>query len=480
VSTLKQKATKGVIWSAIEKFGVSFVQFIIGIILARLLTPTEFGLIGMLSLFIAISQSFINSGMGSGLIQRQNKTNADFSTVFVFNFAVSSFFYVVLFFSAPYIAAFYEQPILTPLTRILGINLIVNSLAIVQRSKLTIALDFKSFAKVNVIGVVIGGTSGIVAATNGLGVWALVIQTIVGSVANVGSLWYFSKWKPSLQFSRESFKALFGYGSKLLMAGLYAQILQNVYNITIGKAYPAAQLGLYTRAKGFTEMASGTVSSILQQVTFPILASVQQDKERLVSIYSRMIKMAAFFIFPVMTLIALLAEPIVLLLFTDKWAALIPLLQWMVFARIFYPISVINLSILNAVGRSDLFLKVDLSKFPLIVLALVITIPIGVKAMIIGQVVTGIIAFFINAYLPGKLYGYGGIAQIRDMLPVILATGIMAIIVYFITLLNPNLYFKLFFGGLIGLSSYMAFSYFLKVNELNEFNEIFNKLVKNK
>lgn len=478
MSSLKQKATVGILWSAVDKFAVQTGHFVVGIVLARILMPTDFGLIGMLSIFIAISSAFVDSGMGSGLVQRQERTDKDFSTVFVFNFAVSSFFFLILFFSAPLISSFYEEPQLINLTRVLSINLIINSLAIVQRSKLTIQLDFKSFAKVNVIGIIVGGSSGILAATNGLGVWSLVIQTLLGSVANVVSLWYFSKWKPSLQFSQESFRALFGYGSNLLIAGLYAKTLQNVYNITIGKAYTASELGLYTRAKGFSEIASGTVTRILHQVTFPILASVQNDKDRLIYIYSSMIRMAAFVIFPVMTLIALLAEPIVLLLLTDKWEGIIPLLQWMVFARIFYPISAINMNILNAVGRSDLFLKVDLSKFPIIAIALAITIPFGVKAMIIGQVVTAFIAFGINAYLPGKYYGYGVIKQLQDIFPVILATGIMSIIVFYSTQIYPNLYFKLIFGGIIGLTCYIGISYVLKIKELNEFKLLINKMLK--
>lgn len=476
--SLKSSATKGMIWSAIDNLAVQIIQFSVGIMLARILMPEDFGLVGMLSIFIAISQVFINSGMGSGLIQRQSRSDADFSTVFVFNFVVSTFFYLALFFTAPLIATFYEQPLLTPLTRILGLNLIISSLAIVQRSKLTISIDFKSIAKVNIIGVIVGGASGILAATNGLGVWSLVIQTLLGTLATVSSLWFFSLWKPSLLFSKESFKALFGYGSKLLMAGLYAETLRNTYNMTIGKAFPVAELGYYTRAVQFSEVSAGTVNSILQQVTFPILASVQHDKARLVSIYSRMIRMSAFFIFPLMTLIALLAKPIVLLLLTDKWIALIPLLQWMVFARIFYPINTINMNILNAIGRSDLFLKVDLSKFPIIVLALIITLPLGVKAMIIGQVITTGIAFFINAFLSGKLYGYGPFNQLKDMIPVFIATAIMSLIVFAATIYLNNLYLKLIFGGVLGLLTYLIMSYFLKIEELNELKTLLLRLKK--
>lgn len=475
--SLKSTATKGIIWSAVDKFAVQMGQFVVSIVLARILLPEDFGLLGMLAIFIALSQTFIESGMGLGLIQRQDRTDKDFSTVFVFNLVVSSLFYLLLFFSAPYIASYFNQPQLIDLTRVLCLNLFVSSLAIVQRTKLTIAINFKAIAKTNVIGVVIGGITGIVAAMNGFGVWSLVIQTLLGSLATAVSLWFFSHWTPSIAFSRNSFRNLFGFGSKLLLSGLYAQLLTNVYNICIGKYYPISSLGYYTRAKGFADISAGTITSILQQATFPILAAVQNDKEKLVSVYSRMIRMSSFFIIPMMTLIALLAKPIVILLLTEKWVAVIPLLQWMVFARIFFPMSAINMNLLNAIGRSDLFLKVDLSKLPLTVLAMIITIPLGVKAMIIGHVVTSAVAFFINAYLPGKHYGYGGVAQLKDMIPVILATIGMSVLVYFMNLFVDSLILQLIGGSVLGIVSYLCFCWLLKLEELGEVkNIILNKV----
>lgn len=456
------------IWSAIDKFAVQGGQFIIGIALARLLMPEEFGLIGMLSIFIAISQSLIDSGMGSGLIQKKNKTDVDFSTVFIFNFIISVFVYAILYAAAPFIADFYEMPQLVLLTRVLTINVIINSLTIVQRSKLTINIDFKTIAKVNAVSVFAGGIISLVLAYKGFGVWALVFQIISRSIISVVMFWFLSKWKPSLVFSKQSFKELFGFGSKLLIAGLYAQTLQNIYNIVIGKAYAAADLGFYTKSKEFAELTSGTITSILQQVTYPILASLQDDRTRLVSIYSRLIRMASFFVFPTMTLLALLADPFIRLVLTEKWAPAIVLLQWMSFARIFYPISVINMNILNAVGRSDLFLKVDLSKFPITVIALVVTIPLGVKAMVIGHVVTSFISFFINAYMPGKLFGYGAFKQLKDMIPVIVSTAIMALVVFLgINWINSHL-LKLIVGGVLGVLSYWLVSHAYKMQELNE------------
>lgn len=478
-NSLKSTAAKGIIWSAVDKFAVQIGQFVVSIVLARILLPEDFGLLGMLAIFIAISQTFIESGMGLGLIQRQDRTDIDFSTVFVFNLAVSSLFYLLLFFSAPFIASYFNQPQLIDLTRVLGLNLFVSSLAIVQRTKLTIAINFKAIAKTNVIGVIIGGITGIVAAMNGFGVWSLVIQTLSGSFASAVSLWFFSHWTPSIAFSRNSFKNLFGFGSKLLLSGLYAQLLTNVYNICIGKYYPISSLGYYTRAKGFADISAGTVTGILQQATFPILAAVQNDKEKLVSVYSRMIRMSSFFIIPMMTLIALLAKPIVILLLTEKWVAVIPLLQWMVFARIFFPMSAINMNLLNAIGRSDLFLKVDLSKLPLTILAMIITIPFGVKAMIIGHVVTSGLAFFINAYLPGKYYGYGGLAQLKDMLPVLLATIGMSLVVFFMTFFVDNLILQLIGGSILGVVCYLCFCWLLKLGELMELKKMCSaKMVK--
>jgi len=467
-TSLKTKTIRGMIWSAIDKFAFHGGQLVIGIVLARILMPEDFGLIGMLSIFITISQSFIDSGMGSGLIQKQNRTDKDFSTVFIFNFAISVFFYFILFFSAPLIAGFYDMPQLKPLVRVLSINIIIGSLGIVQRSKLTIDIDFKTIAKVNVTSVISGGIIAIFLAYMGWGVWALVMQRMIGAVVSVALFWIISKWKFSIAFSTQSFKELFGFGSKLLLQGLYAQMMNEIYNITIGKAYSAAELGYYTRAKSFASMTAGIITGILHQVTYPVLASLQDEKERMVSVYSRLIRMTAFFVIPAMTMLSLLAEPIVRILLTDKWIPVIVLLQWMSFARIIHPISGINMNILNAVGRSDLFLKVDLSKFPIMITALVITVPLGVKAMVIGHVATSLLNFFINAYMPGKMFGYGAFRQLKEMLPIFTATGIMAIFVLITNSLLENLWLKFGVGATVGLTSYLLFCYILKLQELHE------------
>jgi O-antigen/teichoic acid export membrane protein len=473
--SLKASAVSGVLWSAMDRFAVQGVQLGISILLARLLMPEDFGLIGMLSIFLAISEAFIQSGMGAGLIQKKNRTEKDYSTVFVFNLVASIAFYLLLFIAAPFIARFYEMPQLVSLTRVLAINIVITSLAIVQNSRLKIKLDFKSIAKVNVVSVIVSGGIALYFAFTGWGVWAIVIQSIVRSVVSVVMFWYLSKWNPSLYFSNQSFKDLFGFGSKLLIQGLYGKLMQNIYNIIIGKYYSAGDLGFYAKAKGFAEITAGTVTGILYQVTFPILASIQDDKERLVSVYSRLIRMTVFFIMPSMTLLALLADPFIRFFLTEKWLPAVVLLQWMSFARVFYPIGTINMNILNAIGRSDLFLKVDLAKFPIALITLLVTIPLGVKAMIIGHVVTSCISFFINAYLPGKLLGYGAFSQLRDMLRVILATMVMALCVYGALLITKGDLMRLLVGGITGLCSYFLTTSLLKVNEVKELKVILQK-----
>ncbi|MEA1886215.1 MAG: lipopolysaccharide biosynthesis protein [Bacteroidota bacterium] len=469
-------ALKGMIWSATGRIAGQAGQFVISIVLARLLMPEDFGLIGMLSIFIAISQGFVDSGMGSGLIQKKDRTEVDFSTVFIFNLVVSSTFYLLLFASAPLIAQFYDKPQLINLTRVLSLNIVINALALVQRSRLRIKVDFKTIAKVDVIAMICSGGIAILFALLGFGVWALVIQNIIRSVTSALLLWFMERWRFSIVFSKKSFKDLFGFGSKLLISGLVARIMQNIYNIIIGKVYSASELGFYTRGRSFSELTAGTVSSILNQVTYPILASIQDDKARLVSVYSRLIRMTSFLIFPAMTMLALLADPFIMLFLTEKWAPAIVLLQWMSFAWIFNPISAINLNILNSIGRSDLFMKVDLSKVPIVLIALLITVPISIKAVVIGNVITHCIAFFINAYMPGKLFGYGPISQLKDMVPVFFATGIMALTVFMVVNFIDNHALKLIIGGLVGVLTYILMSYILKINELEEVKGLFTKI----
>lgn len=473
--SLKSLALSGMIWSALDKFAVQFVQFFIGIVLARLLMPADFGLIGMLSIFIAISGTFVDSGMGDGLVQKKDRTNDDYSTVFVFNLVVSISAYIILFFTAPLIADFYNMPQLVAITRVLTLNIVINAFSSVQRARLLINVDFKAFAKVNVISSLSSGIFAVYLAYLGFGVWALVIQQLISTSVNVALISYQNKWKPSIKFSKDSFQNLFGFGSKLLITSLVAKFFQEITNLAIGKYYSASDLGYYSKAKGFAEMSSGTVTGILQRVTYPILATLRDDREKMISVYRRLIRMTSFFVFPLMTLLSLLSYQIVIILLTEKWAPVVVLLQWTALSRILYPICGINLNLLKALGRSDLFMKVDFSNIPFAIISLVITIPLGVKAIVIGQTITYFIAFFVTAYMPGKLLGFGALKQLKDMFPMFVAVGIMSIVVYFTLIFIDNLYLELISGMIIGIGTYLFVSYLLKIEELFEVKKLLFK-----
>lgn len=475
--SLKERTTIGIFWNFLEKFSVSAGQFVIGIVLARLLVPEDFGLIGMLSIFIAMSQTFIDSGMGSGLIQKQEKSINDYSTVFVFNLLVSGAAYLILFFSAPFIADFYQRPILVPLTRSLSLVLILGALSIIQRTKLTIDMDFKTHAKVNSISLILGGGLGIITALYGYGVWALVVKTLLISGLQTIGYWMVGNWSLSFQFSKRSFRELFGYGSNLLAASLYAQLLSELYNIVIGRAYNAVELGYYTQMKKTGDIVASTITSVIRQVTFPLLASLQKDKVRLVSIFRRTIKMVAFVIIPTMTLLALLAEPLIIFLLGNKWQPVAPLLQLYCIAKLFYPMLTINLNILKATGRSDLFLKIDLIKFPLLIGTLLVTVPISVKAMVIGQIFVVLISSYMNCYYSGKYFNYGYLKQVKDMAPFIVATAGMGIVVFGALLNIDSNALKLLTGIPVGLITYTAIAYFMKLEEVNEFKYLIHNFL---
>jgi teichuronic acid exporter len=293
-------------------------------------------------------------------------------------------------------------------------------------------------------------------------------------------VWFLSDWKPSLQFSKASFYELFGFGSKLLSAALLATFFNNLYKVVIGKVYTASSLGFYSQAYQFADISAGTITSVLQKVSFPILTSIQHEEARMISVYRKLLGMTAFIIFPAMTLFALLADPFIRFFLTDKWADTIPLLQWLCFARVVHPLSMLNLSILNAKGRSDLYLKVDVAKIPLTLIALVVTIPFGMQAVVIGHVVTSFLAFFIYAYMPGKLFSYGAWPQIKDMFDKIIATVVMAAVVFFINRFIPGLFLKLLVGGMTGLISYALISIWLRVEEVSEVKKLIFAVLKRK
>ncbi|CDN32789.1 Lipopolysaccharide biosynthesis protein WzxC [Mucinivorans hirudinis] len=476
--SLKSSALRGVFWSGVDKIFSKLFFAIIGLLLARVLLPEDYGLVGMLTIFLAVSQLLIDSGFSQALVQRHNPTQTDYSTAFFFNIFVGVGCYLLLFFAAPFIADFYEAPSLILLLRVMSISLVTNSLTVVQRAKLLVNIDFRRLALINVCSVTMGSTSALVAAYNGWGVWALAVQAVVTGVVTMVMYWVTGGWMPSIVFSKDSFRTLFKFGSKLLAAGFLATVVNNLYNLIIGKLYHKQELGYYQNGRQLSENISSTINDIINSVTFPLLSAIKEDRGRLIDVYSRMLAMTAFIIFPVMTLAMLLAEPFVISVLTEKWLPAVPIIQWLCMARMFTPISSLNMNILNAVGRSDLFMKVDLLKLPLTLVAMAITLPISIDAVVIGNFIVTFVCYFINAYLPGKMFGFGIVAQTKIFAKTILSTLIMAVTLILVCSFVDNNIVKLVVGIVVGLLSFVGAAWVLKIAELREVLLIIKKVVK--
>lgn len=468
--SLKNKTAKGVLWSFLERFSVQGITFTVMIIMARMLTPQDYGLIGMLTVFIAISQTLIDSGFSQALIRKQERTEVDNSTVFYFNIGIGLFLYLILFFFAPVIANFYNEPQLTPITRVIGLSVTFNSLAVVQRALLTIDIDFRTQAKASLIAAIISGITGISMAYLGFGVWSIVAQQLSNLGLNTLLLCFFSKWRPLWIYSWTSFKELFTFGSKLLASGIIDTVYRNVYLIVIGRIFKASDLGYYTRAQQFSEFPSSNLTGILQRVTYPVFCTIQDDDERLASVYRRFLKISAFVIFPLMTGLAAIAKPLILVLLKEQWIFSATLLQIICFSMMWYPIHAINLNLLQVKGRSDLFLKLEIWKKCIGVAILCIMIPMGLIAMCFGTIVSSFISLIINTYYTGKLINVGFIRQMRDLMPTFilsLATG--AVVYATITMICLHPILQLLVGILENVVIYITA---VKVFRFSEFDEI--------
>lgn len=467
--SLKQKTVKGVLWSTLERFSVQGIQFLVMIIMARMLTPNDYGLVGMLAVFIAVSQSLVDSGFSQALIRKQDRTETDNATVFYFNIVVGLILYGLLFAAAPLIADFYHEPQLTDITRVIGLSIIFNSLVVVQRALLTIKIDFKTQAKAALTAAIISGSLGIWMAASGYGVWSIVVQQLANLGINTLLLWILSRWRPLWIYSWKSFHELFGFGSKLMISGLIDTIYRNIYLIVIGKVFSASDLGYYTRAHQFTDFPSSNLTSILQRVTYPVLCSIQNEDARLSNVYRKFLRLSAFIVFPLMMGLAAVAEPLVLTLLKEQWLFTATLLSIICFSMMWYPIHSINLNLLQVKGRSDLFLKLEIYKKIIGVCILCITIPMGLIAMCIGSFFSSMIALIINTYYTGKLIEVGFYRQMRDLLPIFLLSVSMGITVYFIikTLLISPIY-QLIIGTLIGIIYYVIFASLFKFTEFKD------------
>lgn len=466
MASLKEKTVKGVFWSSVDRFSSQGIQFIFSILIARILLPSDYGTVAMLSIFLAISQTFIDSGFGTALIRKIDRTEEDFSTVFYFNIAVALVFYGILWLTAPCIADFYDIPLLKDITRVVALTLVFGSLSGIQSAKLSIAIDFRSRAIISIIVTTVTGALGLWMAYSGYGVWALVIQSVVSSLLRSILLWSFVRWIPKLVFSWKSFKELFSFGSKLLASALLDTAYNNIYTLVIGKFFSPSALGVYSRADSLAQYPSSNITGVLQGVTFPVLSSIQNEPERLAGSYRKFIRLSAFIVFPMMTGLAAVADPLIRLVLTDKWEGAIYLLQILCFSLMWYPVHAINLNILQVKGRSDYFLKLEIIKKIQGVVILCITLPMGLVAMCYGRVVSSVLGLIYNTYYTKRLIDYGFREQMKDLIHILVHSLVMCAAVFLIVRLIEPLWLQLTAGVLAGAAYYIAGAYLMRFEEL--------------
>ncbi len=476
---LGTKITKGIFWSMSEKILANGVSFVVSLILARLILPEEYGLISLITIFINISNVFVESGFGNALIQKQDTDDKDFHTVFIFEILISFALYLFLFFTAPIIAEFYKEKKLVNILRIYGLVIILGSIKNIQHAYVSKKMEFRLFFFSTLGGTLASAIIGIILAYIGFGVWALVAQVMMNSLMDSIVLYLKINWKPKLYFSFESLKSLYSYGWKILATGLLSTVYNNLYGLFIGKIYNTEQLALYNKGNSFPTLISNNVSGPIQSVTFPALSLVQDDKSRLKEMTKKTLITTSYVLWPMLFGMAAVATPMITILITDKWINCVIFLQINVVATLFWPISSANGQLINAIGRSDLSLKLDIIKKIVGILLLVCSIPFGIVTMAWGRAIGQLFASVCDAYPNKRIIQYGFIDQIRDLMPNMLANIIMFVIVYAINFIEMNVFIKLVLQIIVGCITYLIFSVFFKLEGLNyvkyQLIEIFRK-----
>jgi teichuronic acid exporter len=476
--SIKQRALSGLFWTAIQQFSTQGISFTVSIILSRLLLPEEFGTIALLSVFMSLGIVLMESGLGQSLIRTTNPTTEDYSTVFYFNLAGSIVVYGVIYFCAPLIADFYNQNSLEKIVKWYGLIFISNALSSIHFTRLTKDMQFKKELTIIIPSLVISSIIGVTMAFWGYGVWSLVASGISQSMAVAFQMWIRSDWSPVLRFNKKKFRYHFQYGYKLTLSGMLDTLFSNAYLIIIGKFFAPAQVGFYNRADTLKQLPVSNISAILNKVTFPLFAEVKDDDVRLKEIYQKIMQMVLFIVAPILLIMSALAEPLFRFLFTDKWLPAVPYFQILCWGGILYPIHAYNLNILKVKGRSDLFLKLEILKKIIIILAIGFSFKFGIYGLLYSGIIISIVAFFINTYYSGKFIKYNSWRQITDILPIILIAAIVAIIVFYFDsrLLHEfSDLIRLFLGAFIGLPVYLLLVKIFRINALFELIQIIRK-----
>ena len=477
--SLKKQAFSGVGWNAVGRFSTQGVSFILQIILARLLAPSDYGIIAMMAIFLQIAGVFVDSGFANALIQKKDCEEKDYSTVFYYNFAVSIGVYAILFLIAPFVAKFYKIELITDVMRVASLVVIINALSIVQRTKLIKQIDFKSQTIISFYSSLLSGIAGVAMAYYGYGVWALCGQSILNSLFQLILFYLFVRWHPKPIFNINSFHELFSFGSRILAASIISIIYSNLYTIIIGKRFNSKDLGFYSRADQFAIFPSSNIGSIINGVAFPTLSKIQDSDDKLRFAYRKIIRYSSFIIFPLMIGLSAIADPMIRSLLGEKWAEAIPYLQVLCFALMWDHLSSLNLNLLYVKGRSDLVLRLEIIKKSIAISILFVTMPFGIMAMCWGRVLYGFIAFYINSYYTKKLINLGFWNQLQDFLPYLILSGLtggLTILLYHITPMQP---IGAFLAGIVFYGfSYMVLSIALFKEIKEEAQLLINKMKK--
>lgn len=459
---VRRKVFSGFIWRFLERIGAQGVGFVVSLFLARLLTPEAYGQVALVTIFITILNTFALSGIGTSLIQKKNTDELDYSTVFWFNIAFSFLIYTILFLCAPMIGKFYSDSSLILLVRVLGISIIISGANNVQRSYVSKTMQFKRFFFSTLIGTLISGVVGVAMAYKGFGTWAIVGQQLSNQVVDTVILWFTVGWRPKKEISFSRLKNLYSFGWKLLVSSLLDTIYNNIYSLVIGKFYDANTLGLYNKGVQFPKLIVSNINGPIQSVLLPAMSSEQDNKKRVKEMTRRSIVTSSFFIFPMMIGMAAIAKPMVVLLLTEKWVACVPFVQISCISLALYPIHTANLQAINALGRSDIFLKLEIIKKIIGLILLTVAIPYGVYIMVWLELLSGIIASFINAYPNKKLLDYSYLEQIKDLIPFILDAMLMGGVVWGVGLININVIVLIILQIIIGACIYFGIAKIFK------------------
>ena len=465
---LKDKTVKGVAWSGIDNVAQYAVSFIVSIVLARLLTPEDYGLLGITGIFTVVCSALIGGGFGAALIRKKDATDDDYSTAFIVNLGMSLLLYAIIFICAPWIASFFGREELVALTRVVSLGLIIDALSIVQHTRLTKRIDFKTQTKISLASAIISGVVGIVMAFLGCGVWSLVAKSLISQAIRTILLWVFNRWSPKLHFSSNSFKDLFGFAWKMMVSRLLDTVWKELYQLVVAKFYSPGTLGQYTRAKNFSQLFSSNLTTVIQRVTYPVLSDIQDDKQRLVSAYRRIIKTTMFITAICMFSLGAVSEPLIYCLIGPKWMEAASYLPLICISASLYPLHAINLNMLQVQGRSDLFLGLEIIKKIIGLGPLFVGAFVGIMPMLCVNLVTGVICYFLNSYFPGKLLGYSSWMQIKDVAPSYGIAALVALSVWFFRYLPISNWFILPIQIVVGVTVFFTLCKTTKIGEYEE------------